>query len=374
MMRIVQFTYSLSSGGAERFVVDLSNELIKQGHEIYLIVFYNKLKNKQDPLFFKSLLDTRINYINLDAKEGFRLSLVAKISNTIAHIKPDIVHAHLNVIPYIFPLVFFKRKIKFIHTLHSSAQRTSGPHIQKIINRYFYKSKLIQPVVLSELSKESYRRFYKLDNAIIIENGRSPVQASSAFEFVRNEISSLQNNNSTLVLTHVSRYHEVKNQELLIRSFNKIANEGKDFILLIIGSGFDTELGKKLKKIACEKIIFTGEKMNVGDYLLCSNAFCLSSNDEGLPISLLEALSAGCVPICTAVGGIPDVITDGVTGYLSDSVTLDSYYDAIIKYFQNPQKITRQVLKKHFEANFSIKICAEKYNAYFVKTLSEPIM
>ena len=364
-MKIVQFTYSLSSGGAERFVVDLSNELIKQGHEVYLIVFYNKLKSKQDPLFFKPILDTKINYINLDAKEGFRLSLVVKISNTIMRIKPDVVHAHLNVTSYIFPLVFINRKIKFFHTLHSSAERTSGSMFQRIINRYFYKSELIQPIVLSELSKDSYCKFYKLDNAIIIENGRSPVQASSTFESVKNEISSLKNNISTLVFIHVSRYHEVKNQELLIRSFNKIANENEDFILLIIGNGFDTDPGIKLKELACNKIFFIGEKMNIGDYLLCSDAFCLSSNNEGLPISLLEALSAGCVPICTAVGGIPNVITNGITGYLSEQITLESYSNAIKKYIRNPKTISKISLQNYFHENFSIEITVKKYNKLF---------
>ena len=114
--------------------------------------------------------------------------------------------------------------------------------------------------------------------------------------------------------------------------------------------------------LVCSKIYFLGEKNNVGDYLLFSDAFCLTSFYEGLPISLLEALSCGVTPICTSVGGIPDVIKDNQTGYLSD-INVDSYYNAIQRFIN--KKIPRDNLIEYFNKNFSITVCAEKYEQVF---------
>ncbi len=370
-MKIIQFVFSLGPGGAERLVVDLSNELAAKGHEVHLVVLRDKLKNKKDAHFYKPFLSNQVVYHNLRVKQGLRLSAFIKSIRKIKSIKPDIVHCHANVIPFIFPLALISKKNKFFHTLHSIAPRTVGHKWQKGLNRYFYASNKIFPIAISDLCKKSYQEFYKLDNIVTIENGRSEVTKTNNFASVKQEVKLYTKSSNIPIFIHIAGFSKEKNQNLLIDSFNKVFANGFEFILLIIGSAFETVEGKKLQEKACDRIIFLGEKLNVNDYLLCSDAFCLSSDYEGLPISLLEALSAGCVPICTPVGGIPDVITDGVTGYLSDSVTLDSYYNTIMKYIQDPHKIARQVLNKHFEDNFSIKICAEKYNTYFMQIIEK---
>ena len=150
----------------------------------------------------------------------------------------------------------------------------------------------------------------------------------------------------------------VKNQNLLIHAFNELNQKGFNFILLVIGDGFDDNF----KSRACEKIHFLGLKNNVSDYLNCADAFCLTSNYEGLPISLLEAISCGVVPICTNVGGISDVIEDGVTGFLSN-VDKASYVDAIERYTMETIKTSKLISK--FKNEFSIHACALKYLAIY---------
>ena len=71
-------------------------------------------------------------------------------------------------------------------------------------------------------------------------------------------------------------------------------------------------------------VYFLGKVTNVSDYLLCADAFVLTSIFEGLPISLLEALSAGVIPVCTPVGGIINIVTKNI-GFLSEDVSKDAY-------------------------------------------------
>lgn len=78
-----------------------------------------------------------------------------------------------------------------------------------------------------------------------------------------------------------------------------------------------------------ERIIYLGERNDVRDLFSEADAFCLPSIWEGMPVTLLEALSAGCIPICSPVGGIPEVITNGKNGFLSSDSSEDAYYKAL---------------------------------------------
>lgn len=142
------------------------------------------------------------------------------------------------------------------------------------------------------------------------------------------------------------------------------------FQLIIIGSGFDSSSAETLRKNACNRIHFLGLKPNVGDYLLCADAFCLTSLYEGLPLSLLEAMSAGCVPICTPAGGIKDVINSDI-GYLTKNFELNDYVN-LLRHYISRNTISRTAISDYFETTYSIQSCANKYLTLFqcVKKMS----
>lgn len=361
-MKILELIYSLSSGGGERFVVDLSNELAKRGNDVTVCMLLDDQESRLT--FNRQFIAKNVKFHALKFTSGFSFFKMRKVEDYILTELPDIVHCHLNVIPYVFRLAYCHREIKFFHTLHSIASKAMGSKYQYYINKYFYSHNIIRPITISSECQLSYNRFYKLDNAPFIDNGRSPVEPTDNIDAVKVEVSSYKATVSTPVFVHVARHHQSKNQDLLIDSFNYLNKKGYDYVLLIIGSGYDTQDGQKLKEKACGKIYFLGEKNNVGDYLLCSNAFCLTSFYEGLPISLLEALSCGITPICTSVGGIPDVITDGETGYLAD-VEIESYLKAIQRFYA--KRIAEDKLIKYFTDNFSIEVCCSKYLQQFNK-------
>ena len=363
-MKIIQIIYSLCSGGAEKFVVDLSNQLVQMGHDVTLCMLRDASEEKL--AFNKQFLDSTVHFHSMKFKRGFSFQKVRQIEKFILQEKPDVVHCHLNVIPYVFRLALLNHHIKFFHTLHNVAENASGSNSQRLINRFFYRYNIINPICISKLCQKSYQQFYKLCNAPYIDNGRSLIAASPQFEKTRLEISTYKKTPDSIVFTHVARFNTQKNQDLLINAFNRLAKEYDKFTLLIIGNGYESEEGCKLRQIACSNIHFLGEKNNVNDYLLCSDAFCLTSKYEGLPISLLEALSCGVTPICTSVGGIPDVITDGANGYLSKEQNIESYCDAIKRFMKAP--LSRSKLIEYFKENYSMEVCAGKYEELYRKS------
>lgn len=356
-MRIIQLVYSLCSGGAERFVVSLSNCLAEMGHEVEICMLLDDAVEGR--VFNKVFLRPEVQFHSMKFSTGFSLTKKRKVESYIKSKQPDVVHCHLNVIPYIYGLAYRNRSIRFVHTLHSVAENAAGLKYQFGLNKFFYRKQIIQPVTISKKCQDSYVGFYHLDNAPYIDNGCAAVKPSPNYDKVCAEVENLKQGKNIPVFIHVARFDKLKNQDLLIDAFNTLSKEGLEFVLLVIGNGFQTEEALSLRNRACQNIRFLGEKNNVGDYLLNANAFCLTSIFEGLPISLLEALSAGITPICTPVGGIPDVIEEGTTGYLSEDANLSSYLSAIHRFLDC--RLDSDVLKRHFENNFSMYACAEKY-------------
>ncbi|HBC78662.1 MAG TPA: glycosyl transferase, partial [Bacteroidales bacterium] len=120
-----------------------------------------------------------------------------------------------------------------------------------------------------------------------------------------------------------------------------------------------------LLNMAKDHIHFLGVKSNVNDYLYSSDAFCLSSHFEGMPISLIEAFACGCIPVCTPVGGIVDLIDNGITGFISSSTREEDYIDALKQFIRDKELINRGKLVDVYEEGFSIEKCTERYMKFY---------
>ncbi|MBQ8805585.1 MAG: glycosyltransferase [Bacteroidaceae bacterium] len=354
-MKILQIIFNLSQGGAERFVVDVCNELIKSPkNDIYLLTI-NANNNKS--LHYYETLSTKVKYKNIGSLKGLCLKSIMGVYKVIKDIKPDIVHIHCSPVLIYLPSLFYK-KAKYVHTIHNLASKAISFQWLRGFQKWLFK-KHIQPITISKICQESYKSFYGQDNAICITNGRAALITTDEAKNVKKEIEGYKKSKDTPVFIHVARYAEQKNQELLFNAFNKLHNDGKDFLLIIIGAGFDNSPYIHLNETSHIKIL--GTKQNVGDYLACADYFVLSSIYEGLPLSLLEAMSMGCIPISTPAGGVVDVIRDGENGLLSPSFDKDNYYKTIKRVFEKDFSIEKNDIIKEYKENYTIEVCADSY-------------
>lgn len=198
-----------------------------------------------------------------------------RLYELIRHVNPSIVHCHLNLVNYIFPLTYLFPQVSFFHTIHSQSRRKAQNRLEFYIRRFFYSREKVKPICISLESSKSFIDSYHLLDYHEIYNGRERPILSDMIDSVEKEIEEI-NTEKGIVLLHVGRCSKEKNQEMLIRVFNRIIEEGHKCVLLIIGSGFDSKLGQSLRHLACDKVYFLGPKNNVADYFYCSHAFCLS--------------------------------------------------------------------------------------------------
>jgi glycosyltransferase involved in cell wall biosynthesis len=362
-MKILQLIFSLDSGGAERLVTNLSNELMKNNEVIVCIVF----PISQNPLFL-SHLSHNIKIVSLNQSKGISLIGAINMMKIIRQERPQIIHAHLNTVIYCYLPSLFLRRVKYFHTLHNLAEKTVANYWQKKVNYFFYKTKKIIPIGISELCATSFIKYYKIDKIDVVENGvPSNNKCTSSFQTVKFEMDAIRNND--LLFLHIASYSEAKNQKMLIDTFNELILEGYPIKLIVIGKGFTTEVQKKLNENNQEGILFLGEREFPTEYLLSCDCFVMSSLWEGLPMSLLEALSCGIPAVSTPAGGIVDVLENKTFGLLSEDFSLVNFKKAVVQmiFNLNQKYYNKQLIQAQFELNYSIERTSEKYLEIFRK-------
>ena len=360
-MKILQIIFTLSAGGGERFVVDMCNELAKKASdEVYLLTVNANTPKSQHYL---PTLSPEVKYKNIGAPKGLSLKSIMGVYKAIKEINPDIVHIHSTTLLVYLPALFHK-KAKYIQTLHSLASKAISFQWLRTFQGWLFR-KYVQPITISNTCQESYKEYYKQDNAVCITNGRAAIEKSPDFETVQKEIDNYKGEKNIPVFIHIARYSKEKNQELLFNTFDRFHNDGKDFLLVVIGAGFENSPYMHFNETSHIKIL--GAKQNVGDYLACANYFVLSSTYEGLPLSLLEAMSMGCIPISTPAGGVVDVIRDGDNGLLCPSFIEDDFYDTINKTFAKNFSIDKKDIIKEYNDKYTMEVCIKKYYDIYCK-------
>lgn len=371
-MRLLQIIINLSSGGAERITVDLCNEFAENANieKVYLMTLF--VENKIRDEFYLNDLSSKINYIQIKNTKSIigKVLLFFKVYLSIKKIKPDVVHFHLAGSLFFSLLsVFFNRKPSYFQTLHTDAfEHKLATPIPMILQKLIYR-KFVSIYSISEENENTFQKCYGFPSKGLILNGRKEMKVTEKYEEVKHEINTLKNDSDTLVFINIARCHPLKNHLMLIEAFNKYNRTINDnAVLLIIGSNFDSTKGRNIRALANEKIIFLGEKRNIADYLMVADAFCLSSLYEGMPITLIEALSFGVVPISTPTSGAVDIFKNGI-GFISHDFSSDSFCKALNEFTLKQNDIDKEKIRKLFETKYSIEKCSSLYFREYKKLL-----
>jgi glycosyltransferase involved in cell wall biosynthesis len=362
-MKIVQIISSLGNGGAEKFVVELSNELFRRNNEISIISFK---KTTTDMIFVKKI-NPKINVIELNKKKGVSLKLFFQLFNYILKNKPDQIHFHLDsTFLYLFPLTIFFRRKKFTYTIHSKLSKNNKKKFE-IINRLFYSKKNIDYVCISDsICKDFSNHFPKLSFKTV-ENGVNNLYQSKNFEVNKEMVESLKKNESTKICIVVGKVVPVKNYSLLLKSFAELKND--DIICIVIGNK-STEYYKKIKNSNIGNVNFIGLQSEIADFLILSDLFLMTSLNEGLPISALEAMYYGKPIITTPAGGMVDLIKNNINGHISKTFEVDEYVNLIKKYLTfDDSKLDKikENNREEFRQRYTMEICCNNYLEIFQK-------
>ena len=364
MYKIVQMVPALGWGGAQVFTIELCNELLKNpDYDVTLVSMYHHQPATHLPL---DMLDERVKFVTLGKHKGPDLKIFSRIHDLLNEIKPDVVHTHLHTGYYCFPAYMRTKNDAFkkIHTIHNLVKKDSPWH-GRLAYQYFFRRNIIHPVTISEEVFKSAVEEYGSCIKTLINNGSDPAKPTAAFEEVKATITKLKKDSNTKVLLNVARISPQKNQQLLLECMATLEKEGENVIAIILGDALPDDKPMMEQLIAKKpgNVHFIGKVKNVGDYYLNADAFVLSSIYEGLPISLLEALSVGAVPVCTPAGGTVNIVRNDV-GFLSKEINYASFLDALKTYLHTDKEKLEKMKAgciELYRREFSMESCAKRY-------------
>ena len=365
-MKILEVVFNLRPGGAERFAVDLTNELSKANEVTIMALKDDSVEPEQD-LFYASELAARVTYKNVGIGKGYSVHTVVKIHKAIKKEKADIVHLHGDKMPHYCILAIFllHRKMKFYQTIHSDIHNGYDSLFYRFLVKTVGYQQRMGFIALSETNYRDMIDVYPKIKGACIPNGRAPIVPTDRFDETREEMASYKSAADSRIYLHVARCNLVKNQRLLVEAFGKFVEKGYHADLVIIGSGFESKLGESIRREAGNNVHFIGTRKNVGDYMLHADAFCLSSDFEGLPITILEASLVGLPIVSTPVCGAVDIIENKVNGVLSHGHTVGEYLDALEYSYRHLCELRQNSQRMKNDSAYTIENCARKYIDFF---------
>lgn len=355
-MKILHIHPSMAGGGIEAMICGLVNEMAKV-HDVTLCTIFEP--KKED--VFEKKLSSSVHRISLGKKiPGFSIKEVFDIYRCIRDGHYEVVHIHGFFYYYALAVFMLHKRVKFVYTIHSDAAKENTNWDKRFIRikKYAFQKDYIHPVTISKESKRSFTAYYGLDSTLIYNGIPEYIAQNNPSKLIE-----YRRTDKTKVFLHPGRISEPKNQVVLVKAFDRLIKEGNDVVLLIAGQKQDLLIWSEIEPYLNERIIYLGERNDVRDLLSEADAFCLPSIWEGMPVTLLEALAAGCIPICSPVGGIPEVITNGVNGFLSTDSSEEEYYKALKSFVSCTDIEIKDMKQKCLEVfnKFRISEVAKKY-------------
>lgn len=345
-------------GGTLEYIKLFFNNIDKDKFEVELVCpSYGPMKSEIEALGFKVyVIDMKreINLIN-----DFKAYL--ELKSLIKRVKPDIVHLHSSKAGVLGRLAAYSCKVPSIYNPHgwsfsmdiSERKKKFYIFIEKFCSRYcnyiinISDSEQNLALKYNVCNKEKMKIIY---NGIDVRKYQQNVDRKK----VLNELKIPED---SFIVGMVGRLTKQKSPE----TFIKIAIELKDKInnayFIWVGDGeLRNETEELIKKSGIEdKIRITGWTNEVNKYISIFDVGVLTSKWEGFGLALVEYMAASKPVIASNVGGIPDVITNGVNGILVDSGDFSEFCNAIIN-IKNDKKATEKYVKN------SLLIACKKFN------------
>ena len=311
-IKVVQIVPLLSPGGAERVAVHIARGLNRRRYETMVISFSGRVGCDLDHM----LEDADIKARYLGKHPGFDYRVYSRLDSVLKEYEPDVIHTHLHVLRYALPSMLLMKRVAMVHTVHNLAEREIEPRA-RLIQR-FALTHGVKPIAVAEEVAASMESLYGIQRCRVISNC-IPTDLYANPQTSRKDWRAKEGFKDTdLLFVCVARFAPQKNHALLLKSFAHGPATDPRAHLVLVGEGeLRANLEEQAKKLnVAGKVHFLGLRSDIPDVLGAMDAFVLSSDYEGNPLSVLEAMASGLPIVSTAVGGVPKLFEAGSEGFL----------------------------------------------------------
>ncbi|MFE8702213.1 N-acetyl-alpha-D-glucosaminyl L-malate synthase BshA [Cytobacillus sp. FJAT-54145] len=345
-------------GGSGVVATELGKLLAEKGHEIHFISssLPFRLKKMYHNIFYHQV---EVNQYSVFQYPPYDIALASKMAEVIQREELDLLHVHY-AIPHAVCAILAKQMsgtdVKIVTTLHGTDITVLGydPSLSDAIRFGIEKSDVVTAVSNSLISQtyDLLKPDKRLDPVYNFIDTRV-YQKSDSLHL--KEVYGIKDEEKVVI--HVSNFRAVKRVPDVVKAFAKIEQK-VPAKLLLVGDGPEMSVVCKLvgELNLRGKVLFLGKQDNLEELYSISDLKLLLSEKESFGLVALEAMACGVPCIGTNIGGIPEVILDGETGFLCEVGDVSSIADKAIEILSN------KTLHTYFSSN-SVRLVNEKFNA-----------
>lgn len=300
---------------------------------------------------------------------GFGRNIVRQIIDLLCIVrkqKIDIVQSYFfRGLFFVYAINVFCKRVKILYSFENGIPFDKRIKIQFANN---WLKHIDQFVYISDFVQKSQTRFFPIlssKKGKVVFNGAEERTDNHSFDTIRNKYK--------LVLLCVGALTDLKNQILILKAMDIIVNKYKvmDILLNIVGYGINYELYKKYisENRLDQNVLLNGFSDDVGSALHNSDLYLHPAKAEGFGIAVVEAMLVGVPPILADAGGLPELIEDGISGYLLPDNDPKPWADRIMELYRNPQQINiiatnaRKKAIEHFSVSRFVKSIDSLYQS-----------
>jgi len=363
-------------GGSGVVATELGLALGAKGHEIHFIAYSQPVKLD---FYFSSVNFHQVGVPEypLFQYEPYELALTSKIVDVVKNFGLDLLHVHY-AIPHAYAAYNAKQilleeniNIPIVTTLHGTDITLVGknPFYKPAVTFSINKSDIVTCV--SESLKVDTIEFFGIKREIevvhnFIDHRKYEIIEQSCPRYT-------VANDHQKIITHVSNFREVKRIDDIIRVFYKI-QQNVPSKLMMVGEGPEKTKAELLcRELGIEnKVVFVGKSNEVGKILCLSDLFLLLSDKESFGLSALEAMAAKTPVISTNAGGLPEVNTDGVSGFTCKVGDVDRMAQMGEYILKDEDRLKEFKLKAYKRSrDFDINKIVSQYEEIYQKALNK---
>lgn len=339
-IHVCHLVYSFNIGGLERVIINCINALDKEKYRHSIVALTNVGEFIQE-------VDGQIDFYALHKKVGHNFGVHWELYKLLRSIKPDVLHSYnLSTIEYQWVASLLNVNLR-VHAEHGR----DSYDVDGSVWKYRFLRKAMSPFINTFIAVSKDLSDWLSEDVNIPKRKVSLIANGVDTDFFfpeRNGVACQRESEGKFVFGHVSRLHPIKNQSFIIECFKAACLTNPSFmencVLVFVGDGPEEEALKQcVSKVdfLLDKVIFVGAQSDVRRYYREFDVFVMASIAEGIPMTLLEAMSVGVPHLVTPVGGIAEVVERGKTGYVVESADNANFIKALIEAYQEKENLSK---------------------------------
>jgi glycosyltransferase involved in cell wall biosynthesis len=307
-----------------------------------------------------------------------RVSDHRAVRSHLAVVRPDIVHTHLRTADLVGGVAARGLGLPQVCTLHGfdwdpRVSGLAGPRgragtalvmwaRRRLPRRLIAPSKAVERGYLATTGDSG-------EHVVTMYSGSAQAARPGAGRAIRAELGL---GPGEFVVAMLSWLHPLKGHAVALEAAARLTERVPGFRLLIVGDGPEEQRLRRDAERLAPATIFTGYRDDVMELLDAADLLLQPSRMEGFPIALLEAMAAGVPIVASRVGGIPEIVDDGLTGLLVDPpVSADGLAGAIARLHDDAALRARlaETTRRRFEERFTVDRWARRLRAFYEEEL-----